>query len=130
MFSAFHKGKFFPKIFSKNSNLDDSGKYLPGFPIRTNLSYITFATLELVKKIVVDLDFCKASGRGCVPAVVLKNCKTELSYISANLFNMCLKESFFPDCSKISSVSSGSWNVGQRSIAINYHSVKSSFCGL
>ena len=35
--SASDKAKLFAKNFSKNSNLDDSGIYLPAFPSRTNL---------------------------------------------------------------------------------------------
>ena len=38
------------------------------------------------------------SGSDCIPVVVLKNCESELSYILAELFNMCLKESCFLDC--------------------------------
>ena len=35
--SASHKAKLFAENFLKNSNLDDSGMPLPGFPSRTNL---------------------------------------------------------------------------------------------
>ena len=35
--STSNKAKLFPKNFSKNSNLDDSGISLPVFPSRTNL---------------------------------------------------------------------------------------------
>ena len=52
----------------------------------------------MVKKVVTNLDSLKASGPDCIPVVVLKNCQPELSYILAKLFNMCLKESCFPDC--------------------------------
>ena len=52
--------------------------------------------------------------------VVLKNCKPELSHILAELFNMCLKESCYPDCWKVSSVVSVLKNVGERSTAKNY----------
>ena len=52
--------------------------------------------------------------------VVLKNCEPELSYILAELCNMCLKECFFPDCWKVSSVVRVFKNVGERSIAKNY----------
>ena len=48
----------------------------------------------------MNLDFSKASGLDCIPVVVLKNCESELSYILAELFNNCLKESCFPDCCK------------------------------
>ena len=36
--------------------------------------------------------------------MVLKNCEPELSYILAELFNMCLKEPCFPDWWKVSLV--------------------------
>ena len=36
--------------------------------------------------------------------VVLKNCEPELSYVLAEPFNKCLKESCSPDCLKVSSV--------------------------
>ena len=51
----------------------------------------------MVRKVVMNLDLSKASGPDCIP-VVLKNCEPELSYILAELFNKCLKESCFPDC--------------------------------
>ena len=46
----------------------------------------------------MNLDFSKASGPGCIPKGVLKHCEPELSYILAEIFNKCLKESCFPDC--------------------------------
>ena len=58
-----------------------------------------------------------------MPMVVLKNCEPELSYILAELFNMCLTYSCFPDCWKVSSVVPVFKNVGERSTAKNYHPV-------
>ena len=58
----------------------------------------------MFKKIITNLDLSKASGPDCIPVVVLKNCEPELSYILAELFNKCLKESSFPDCWKVSSM--------------------------
>ena len=55
--------------------------------------------------------------------VVLKNCEPELSYILAELFNKCLKESCFQDCWKVSPVLPVFKNVGERSAAKNYRSV-------
>ena len=49
--------------------------------------------------------------------VVLKNCEHELSFILAELFNMCLKESYFPDFLKLSPVVPVFKNVGERSTA-------------
>ena len=50
----------------------------------------------------------------------LKNCEPELSYILAELFSKCLKESSFPYCWKVSSVVPVFKNVGERSTAKNY----------
>ena len=52
--------------------------------------------------------------------VVLKNCELELSYILPELFSKCLKESFFPDYWKVSSVVLVFKNVRKRSTAKNY----------
>ena len=119
--SAFDKAKLFPENFSINSNLDDSGIPLPVFPSRTNLKLDNISvTPKMVKKVIMNLDLSKASGPDCIPVVVLKNCEPELSYILAELFNKCLKESFFPDCWKVSSVIPVFKNVGESSTANNY----------
>ena len=55
----------------------------------------------MIKRIMTDLDSSKASGPDCIPVVVLKNWEPELSYILAELFNMCVKESCFLDCWKV-----------------------------
>ena len=47
----------------------------------------------------------------------------ELSYIPAELFKMFLKESYFPDCSVVSSVVPVFKNVWERSTTKNYHLV-------
>ena len=52
----------------------------------------------MFKEVIMNLDLSKASGCDCIPVVVLKNCEPELSYILAELFNKCLKESCFSDC--------------------------------
>ena len=82
--SASDKAKLFAEDFSKNANVDDSGISLPVFLSRTNLKLHNISD--------------------CIPVVVLKNCQPELSYILAELFDKCLKESCFPDCWKVSSV--------------------------
>ena len=63
------------------------------------------------------------SGPDSIPVVVLKNCEPEFSYILAELFNMCQKESCFPDCWKVSSVLPVFKNVGERATAKNYRPV-------
>ena len=66
------------------------------------------------------LDSSKASGSDCIPEVVLKKCEPEPSYILADFFNICLKESCFPDCKEVSLVVPVFKNVGERSTAKNY----------
>ena len=71
----------------------------------------------MVKKVIMNLDLSKASGRDCIPVKVLKNCEPELSYIITELFNQCLPESCFPDCCKVSSVIPVFKNIGERATA-------------
>ena len=77
----------------------------------------------MVKKVIRNLDSSKLSGPDCIPVVVFKNCEPELSCILFELFGMCLKESYFPDCWKVSSVVPVFKNVGERSTAKKYHPV-------
>ena len=122
LFSTSDKAKLFAENFSLNSYLDDSGISLPVFSSRTNLRLHNISvTPKMVRKIVMNIDLSKASGPDCIPVVaVLKNCEPELSYISVELFNKCLKESCFPDCWKASSVVPVFKNVGERSTAKDY----------
>ena len=119
--SASDKAKLFAKNFSKNSNLDDSSISLPVFPSRTDLKLHNISiTPKMFKKVILNLDSSKVSGPDSISVVVLKNCESELSYI---LFNMCLKESCFPVCWKVSSVVPVFKNVGERSTVKNYRPV-------
>ena len=91
--SASDKAEMIAGNFFKNSNLDDSGISLPVFSSRTNLKLHNISvTPKMVKKVIMNLDLSKTSGPDCIPVVVLKNCKPELSYILAELFNKYLKE--------------------------------------
>ena len=118
--SASDKAKLFAENFSKNSNLDESDISLPVFPSRTNLKLHNISvTAKMIKKVITNLDLSKASGPDCIPVVVLRNCEPELSYILAELFNKCLKESCFPDSWKVSSVVPIFKNAGERSTAKN-----------
>ena len=74
----------------------------------------------MVKKVIMTLDLSKTFGPDFIPVVVLKNCEPELSYILAELFHKCLKESCFPDCWKVSLVVPVFKNVGERSTTKNY----------
>ena len=119
--SASDKAKLFAENFSLNSNLDDLAVSLPVFPSRTNLKlHIISVTPKMFRIVIMNLDLSKASGPDCIPVVALKNCEPELSYILAELFNNCLKKSFFPDCWKVSSVVSVFKSVGERSTAKIY----------
>ena len=117
--------KIFVENFSNNSNLVDSGISLSVFPSRTTLKPDDISvTPKMVKNVIMNLDLSKAPSPDCIPVVVLKNCQPELSYILAELFNKCLKESCFPDCWKVSSVVPVFKNVGERSTAKNYRPVQ------
>ena len=121
---ASDKAKLVTKNFSKNSNLDDLVISLPAFSSRTNLKLHNISvTPKMDKKVITNLDSSKASGPDCIPVVVLKNCEPELSYILAELFNMCLKESRFSNCWKVSLVFPVFKNVGERSTAKKFHPV-------
>ena len=115
------KAKLFPKNFSKNFNLDDSDIFLPVFPSRTNLKLHNISvTPKMVKMVIKSFDWSLATGPICIQVLVLKNCEPELSYILAELFNVCLEESCFPDYWKVSLVVPILRNIGERSIAKNY----------
>ena len=75
----------------------------------------------MVKKVTTSIDSSKVPGPDCIPVVILKNFEPELSYVLAELFNMCLKESCFPDCWKVVLVVPVFKNVGERFTAENYH---------
>ena len=77
----------------------------------------------MVKRVITNLDSSKASVPDCISVVVLKKYESQLSYILAELCNMCLKESYFPDCWKVSFVVLVFKNVGARSTAKNYRPV-------
>ena len=105
------KVSLFAKIFCKNSNLDDSGI---SFLSITNLKlHNTSITPKMVKKVILSVDSSNVSCSDCIPVVILRNCETEVSYRLAELFNMCLKESCFADCLKVSSVVPVFKNVGK-----------------
>ena len=117
--SAPDKAKLFAENFSKNSNLDDSSISLPVFPSRTNLKLHNISvTPKIVKRVITNPDLSKASGPDCIRVVVLKNCEPKPSYILAEFFNKCLKES--SDCWQVSLVIHVFKNVEERSTAKKY----------
>ena len=66
------------------------------------------------------------AGSDYIPVVVPKNCESKLLRILAELFNICLKESCFPDCWKVSAMVPVPKHVREMSTAKNYqnHPVK------
>ena len=74
---------------------------IPSFP--RNLARGT-VTPKKVKRVITNLYSSKASGPDYIRVVILKNCESQLSYILAEFFSVCLKWSYFPDCWKISLV--------------------------
>ena len=92
------KSKFYAKTFSKNFNLGDSSISLSAFSSRTNLKMNISIIPKLVKKGKTNLNSSKMCCFDCIPAVVLKKCKSELSYVLAKLFNIYLKESCLLGC--------------------------------
>ena len=68
------------------------------FP-RTNIRrHNILLTPKIAENFIIDLDFLKASGPDFIPVVVLSNYEPQLPYIPADLFSMCLKESYLPNC--------------------------------
>ena len=72
----------------------------------------------MIKNIIANLDSSKAPSPDCILVVVLKGCEPELLYILAELFNMCLKESVFPDCRKVSLLVPVFKNIRERSVSL------------
>ena len=102
--SASNKAKLFAENFFKNSNLNNSSIVLIVFPSRTYLKLYISVAPNMVKEVVMNLYLSKTSSPDSILVVVLKYCEPELSYILAELFNKCLRESFVPDYWKVSSV--------------------------
>ena len=63
------------------------------------------------------------SSPDCIPVVVVRNFESELSYILAGVFNVCLRESCFLDCWKVSLVAPVFKNVWKRSTTKNHFPV-------
>ena len=119
--SLFNGAEVFSSESKVFSNLNDTGMSLPAFPSRTNVKLHNIPRIaRLIKKVITNLNSSKASGLDCIPVVVLKNCDPELSYILAELFNMCLKEYCFQDFWKVSFVVPVFKNVGKRSTVKHY----------
>ena len=88
LLSASDKAYVFARIFSRNSNLDDSDICLFFLNLKEhNISAIS----KLVEKVMTNLDMSKVPGPDCIPMVVLKGCESEISQTLAKLFNVSLK---------------------------------------
>ena len=83
--SASHKAKLLAKNFSENSNLDDSGIFLPVFSSRTNLTLHNIYVILKVSLVVpvfknlgerfVAKNYCPVSLLSAVSKVFEKTCK-------------------------------------------------------
>ena len=103
MSSASGEANFFAQKFSKNSDLNDSDISLPVFPSRTNPKLHNISvTTKMVEKVTMKLDSSKVSGPDYVSVVVLNIFEPEISYILSDLFSKFLKESYCPECWKVS----------------------------
>ena len=119
--STSNKAKWFPNNFSKNFNLDDWSISVAAFTTRTNMKLRNISvTPKIARNVITNVDSSKVSGPDCIPVVLLMNCEAELSYMIAELFNMCLKESCLRDCWKVSLVVPVFKNAGERSTTKNY----------
>ena len=74
-----------------------------------------YVTPELFQKFITNLHLSKTSGLD-IPVLVLKKCEPGFSYILAELFNISLKEPYFGDCWKVSSVVTVFRNIGERGL--------------
>ena len=74
----------FAEISFRNSNLNESGICSRSFLSRINMRLHNIpVTLDLVKKVIIDLDSSKVTWPGCIPVVALKNFEPELLYVLA-----------------------------------------------
>ena len=116
LFSASNKVKLFAENFFNSSNLYDSGISLPVFSFRTNLKLHNISVVpKMVKKVTTNRDSSKVSCTKCIPVLVLKNCEPEFFFILVELFNMCLRESCFQYCWKVSLVVPVFKKIGEKS---------------
>ena len=93
-------------------------------PSRINLRLHSISvTFKMVKKVITTLDSSKASGPYWISHGGSKELPAWTSYIQAELFNMCLKGSSFPDCWRTSSVVFVFKNDRERSTTKNHHLV-------
>ena len=111
-------------LMPDGSNLHDSGILLFVFPSLTNLKLHDISVIpKMVKRVIMNLDLSKSSGPDCILVTVLRNCEPEIFFIPAEIINKYLKESWFADCWKVSSVVPVFKNVWGRPAAKNYHPV-------
>ena len=73
---------------------DFSSAFLSSINLKLHNIHIT---VKLVNKIIINIGLWKMVSRDCVPAMFRKNYEPEFSDMLAELLNMLLKESSFPD---------------------------------
>ena len=79
-----------------NSNLEDSGIFLPAFSFRTisKLPDIS-ATPKILKKVITNFDLAKASGPDCILMLFLNNWDSEFSYHASFTFQLVSERALF-----------------------------------
>ena len=79
-----------------NSNLEDSGIFLPAISFRTisKLPDIS-ATPKILKKVITNFDLAKASGPDCILMLFLNNWDSEFSYHASFTFQLVSERALF-----------------------------------
>ena len=118
LYSASDKAKLLLNNFCQNYNLDDTGSPYLIFLLGLIQNWICniYITPSLVNKIITNFDLLKVFGPDCVLVVILKKFEPQTSYILGELLKICLQESCFPDCWRVSSVISVFKNVQDKSM--------------
>ena len=88
------------------------------FPSRTNLKLHKISTMSIT-----NLDSSKMYVKDYISVVVMQKYELERSSTLAELFNLCLRESCFPDSWKVISTVSLLKNVCKKPTAKDYHFV-------
>ena len=85
--------KLWKNVFLNTQILMSQGKKeLPYCSFKSNMQMDNLTASPMVIKMVISaLD--SSSGADGISVVVFENCEAEFTYMLANLFNLCLKES-------------------------------------
>jgi len=117
------KANLFCSIFANISTLDDQGIEPPAFSERTTKKLPQIRIFpKCVRRTLQSLDTSKASGPDGIPAIVLKQCARVLATPLAKLFNLSLKQGYFPEKWKEARVQPA-FKKGDHSCVTNYRPI-------